>query len=128
MFLSFFVYDFLGVVGVFVFVGFIGGLFKFVGFIGGYLMVFLIAVFVISYINIKKLIKNEAVNVLVVFILGFVIIYIFGFLYLLWAVYMIFKKVFAVGVVLFIIFDVIKFVIVYLIVCVIKSCKVLNIV
>lgn len=126
-FLSLLVYDLLGAVGVPVFAGFTGGLSKFVGPTGGYLMAFPIAAFVTSYINTKKPIKNEAANASVALILGLAIIYILGFLYLSWAAHMTLKKAFVAGVLPFIIPDIIKLAIAYLIARAIKSRKVLNI-
>jgi len=126
-FLSLLVYDLLGAVGVPVFAGFTGGLSKFAGPTGGYLIAFPIAAFVTSYINTKKPIKNEAVNAILALILGLAIIYIFGFLYLSWAAHMTLKKAFAAGVAPFIIPDIIKLAIAYLIARAIKSRKVLNI-
>ncbi|WP_045173352.1 biotin transporter BioY [Anaerocellum danielii] len=126
-FLSLLVYDLLGAVGVPVFAGFTGGLSKFVGPTGGYLMAFPIAAFVTSYINAKKPIKNEAANASVALILGLAIIYVFGFLYLSWAANMTLKKAFAAGVLPFIIPDIIKLAIAYLIVRAVKSRKVLSI-
>ncbi|ADQ05725.1 BioY protein [Caldicellulosiruptor owensensis OL] len=126
-FLSLLVYDLLGAVGVPVFAGFTGGLSKFVGPTGGYLIAFPIAAFVTSYINTKKPIKNEAANASAALILGLVIIYTFGFLYLSWAANMTLKKAFAAGVAPFIIPDIIKLAIAYFLARAIKSRKVLNI-
>jgi biotin transport system substrate-specific component len=126
-FLSLLVYDLLGAVGVPVFAGFSGGLSKFIGPTGGYLIAFPIAAFVTSYINTKKPLKNEIANSILALILGLAIIYIIGFLYLSWATHMTLKKAFAAGVLPFIIPDIIKLAIAYLIARAIKSRKVLNI-
>lgn len=126
-FLSLLVYDLLGAVGVPVFAGFSGGLSKFIGPTGGYLIAFPIAAFVISYINTKKPLKNEIANSILALILGLAIIYIIGFLYLSWAAHMTLKQAFAAGVLPFIIPDIIKLAIAYLIARAIKSRKALNI-
>ncbi|WAM33748.1 biotin transporter BioY [Caldicellulosiruptor morganii] len=126
-FLSLLVYDLLGAVGIPVFANFSGGLSKFVGPTGGYLLAFPVAAFLTSYINQKKPIKNDIVNTAFALISGLVLIYTAGFLFLAAAAHLTLKKAFLVGVAPFIIPDIIKLAVAYLLASFLKSRKVLNI-
>jgi len=126
-FLSLLVYDLLGAVGVPVFAGFSGGLSKFVGPTGGYLLAFPIAAFLTSYINTKKAIKNEIINTAFALFVGLSLIYTLGFLFLSAAAHLTLKKAFMVGVAPFVIPDIIKLAVAYLLASFLKNRRVLSI-
>lgn len=126
-FLSLLVYDLMGAIGIPVFAGFSGGLSKFVGPTGGYLLAFPVAAFLISYINTKKPIKNDIINTAFALIVGLGIIYTLGFLFLSVAAHLSIKQAFMTGVVPFVIPDIIKLTVAYLLASFLKSRKVLNI-
>ncbi|MEZ0537156.1 biotin transporter BioY [Caldicellulosiruptoraceae bacterium PP1] len=125
-FLSLLGYVLLGLFGVPVFAGLKGGASVVFGATGGYILTFPIAAFLSSYLIHKNYFKNAIINLAIPMILGLLLIYIDGFLYLSYAAHMSLKKAFMVGVAPFIIFDLIKIGLVIFVHQALKVRKVLN--